>query len=72
MSKKIIYNISGFDCPNCASKCEIHLNKQPFIEKATRDFNNEKLYVYYEGDEFSIDELKKIIKEVESDTIKLS
>lgn len=72
MSKKVIYNISGFDCPNCASKCEIHLNKQPFIEKATIDFNNEKLYVYYEGDEFSINELKKIIKEVESEPIKLS
>ena len=63
------YKISGFDCPNCASKSEKHLNNHEKIESAVIDFNNERLYVTYKDEELSIDELISIIHEVEEDPI---
>ena len=66
---KKIYHISGFDCGNCASKAERHLNTKEFIETATLDFAANKLYITYKEKEITIDELKKVIAEVESDPL---
>lgn len=71
MSKKIIYHISGFDCPNCATKVERFLNKQENITSATIDFSNERLYVNYRDNPLSVDELKKLIKKVEDDPLRI-
>lgn len=63
------YSISGFDCANCAAKAEAHLNKNDKIELARLDFAGNRLYITFKNEELSIKEIKKIIKEVESDKI---
>lgn len=68
---KKTYHISGFDCGNCAAKTERHLNTKEFIETATLDFAANKLYISYKKESLSIDELKKVIKEVESDPLEI-
>ncbi len=68
---KKTYHISGFDCGNCAAKTEGHLNTKEFIETATLDFAANKLYISYKKESLSIDELKKVIKEVESDPLEI-
>ena len=63
------YEIHGFDCANCAARTERHLNKQDTIDSCVLDFAGDKLHVVYKDKELSIDELKEIIKEVETDEI---
>ncbi len=70
MNKKT-YKITGFDCANCASKSENHLNKNKDIENAVIDFNNDRLYITFKNKELSIEEIKNIIKEVEDDPIEI-
>lgn len=65
MANKVIYHISGFDCPHCANRCEVFLNKQDNIEKASLDFNNERLYVIYKDEVLSNDKLLSLINKVE-------
>ncbi len=69
--KKIVYHISGFDCPNCAAKVERYLNKDEKINEATLDFANDRLYINYREEPYSLDELKAKIKEVESDPLRI-
>ncbi len=69
--KKVSYCITGFDCAHCAAKSEKHLNKNENIESAVIDFSADRLHVTYKNKELSIDELKNIIKEVESDPIEI-
>lgn len=69
--KKIVYHISGFDCPNCAAKVERYLNKDENIIEATIDFANDRLYINYRDNPFTLDELKSKIKEVESDPLRI-
>ena len=71
MSKKVIYHISGFDCPNCAAKVERFLNKQENIQSATIDFQNERLYLTYRDEVLQTETLIKLIKEVESDPLRI-
>lgn len=71
MSKKVIYHISGFDCPNCAAKVERFLNKQEIIQSATIDFPNERLYLTYVEEPLQTEELIKLIKEVEDDPLRI-
>ena len=72
MTKKVKYHISGFDCPNCAMKSERHLNSKDEIKHCSIDFTNERLVIEYENEELSIDQIKNIIKEVESDPLDIS
>ena len=69
---KVTYNISGFDCANCANNAEAHLAKQEGIEKCVLNFPNETLTIVYKDQEKSIDELLSIIKEVEEDEITIT
>lgn len=71
MSKKVIYHISGFDCANCAANAERHLNKDQNILEATLDFSNDRLYVIYKDNPYTINQLKEKIKEVEDDPIRV-
>ena len=71
MNKKE-YNISGFDCPNCAAKVEHHLSKQKEISSVRLDYSKNKLYISYKEKEFTLDELVKVIKEVESDPLNIN
>jgi len=66
------YNITGFDCANCARKTEAHLNKDSRISTARLDFSGNKLYLSFRDKEMSIDEIKKLIAEVETDPIDIS
>ena len=69
--KKIIYHISGFDCPNCAAKVERYLNKDENILECTLDFANDRLYINYKDAPYTLEELKNKIKEVESDPLRI-
>ena len=71
MSKKVIYHISGFDCPNCAAKVERFLNKEEYIQNATIDFTNERMYITYREEPLEIEKLKEVIKTVESDPLRI-
>ena len=71
MSKKVVYHCSGFDCPNCASKVERYLNKQEFVQQATIDFANERMYIVYREDEMPVEDLKNEIKKIEDDPLRI-
>ena len=71
MSKKVIYHISGFDCPNCAAKVERFLNKEEYIQNATIDFTNERMYITYREEPLEVEKLKEVIKTVESDPLRI-
>lgn len=71
MSKKVVYHISGFDCANCAAKVERFLNKQEIIQSASLDFTNERLYLTYKDEPLETEQLKTLIKEVESDPLRI-
>ena len=66
---KKIYHISGFDCGSCAAKTERHLNTKGFIEEARIDFAANKMYITFKSEPLSIDSIKKVIAEVESDPL---
>ena len=68
---KKTYHISGFDCPNCASKTENFLNKQETIEYCHIDFSTNKMYLTFKDKELSIDDILALIAKVESDPIEL-
>ena len=63
------YHISGFDCPNCAHKSESHLAKHESIEECHIDFSTNKMYITFKGDALSVEEIAKVIAEVESDPL---
>ena len=71
MSKKVIYHISGFDCPNCAAKVERFLNKEEYIQSATIDFTNERMYINYRDEPLQTEQLIEVIKTVESDPLRI-
>ena len=71
MSKKVIYHISGFDCANCAAKVERFLNKEEYIQSATIDFTNERMYITYRDEPLSTEKLIETIKIVESDPLRI-
>lgn len=71
MSKKVIYHISGFDCANCAAKVERFLNKEEFIQSASIDFTNERMYITYRDEPLATEELIETIKKVESDPLRI-
>jgi len=68
---KKVYEITGFDCANCATKTEAHLNNYPGIVYARIDFAGNHLYVTFEDKEISKEKLLSIIREVESDPIQI-
>ena len=72
LDKKAIkktYHISGFDCPNCAHKSELHLAKQEGVESCHIDFSTNKLFITYKNKPFSVEQIAKIIAQVESDPL---
>ena len=68
---KKVYHISGFDCGNCAAKAERHLNTKCEIVDAKIDFAANKMYITYENKALPLEDVKKIIAEVEDDPLNL-
>ena len=68
-SIKKTYHISGFDCPNCAHKSEEHLAKQEGIDSCHIDFSTNKLFITYKNKPFTVEQIAKIIAQVESDPL---
>ena len=68
---KKAYHISGFDCPMCAKKSEEHLAKQEGVESVHIDFSTNKMFITYKNNPFSVDKIKKIIAQVESDPLNI-
>ena len=66
---KKIYHISGFDCPNCAHKSEEHLGKHESIESCHIDFSTNKMFVTYKNRPLTVEQIAKIIAQVESDPL---
>ena len=75
LDKKVVkktYHISGFDCPMCAKKSETHLAKQEDIEDAHIDFSTNKMFITYKSKAYSVEQIKKVIAQVESDPLDIS
>ena len=70
--EKRIFNISGFDCAHCAAKAEQHISKQQEVEYAHLDFAGNKLYITFKNKPWDVEELSKVIKEVEEDPLDIS
>ena len=66
---KKTYHISGFDCPNCAHKSEVHLGDQDGIESCHIDFSTNKMYITYKNKPFTVEQVAKTIAQVESDPL---
>ena len=74
LDKKVVkktYHISGFDCPMCAKKSETHLAKQEDIEDAHIDFSTNKMFITYKSKAYSVEQIKKVIAQVESDPLEI-
>ena len=71
MEKKI-FNISGFDCANCAAKAESHIAKKEDVEYAHLDFSSNKLYITFKKEAWDVNHLKQVIEEVEDDPLEIS
>ncbi len=69
---KRVYFITGFDCANCAAKVERHLNKQENVANAKLDYTGNKLYISSKDKGYSVEELRKVIEEVEDDPLEIS
>ena len=67
-----VFNVSGFDCPVCATKAERHLSKQDDVESARMDFTNNKLYITFKNDAWDCKKLAKVIGQVETDPLNIS
>ncbi len=59
------YYFKGLDCPDCANKLEIELNKQSYIKAAQVSFNTGTLYL----DTKDIQKALKLIEELEPEMI---
>ncbi len=53
----------------CAKKSETHLGKHEQIDYCHIDFSTNKLFITYKNEPLSVDEIKSIIAEVESDPL---
>ena len=67
-----VFNVSGFDCPVCATKAERYLSKQDDVESARMDFTNNKLYITFKNDAWDCKKLAKVIGQVETDPLNIS
>jgi len=66
---KKVYTVSGFDCANCAAKAETFIAKQNNVEYAHMDFSSNRLYITFKNNPWTVDELAKVIKQVEDDPL---
>ena len=69
---KYTFKLSGLDCANCANKIEIKLNEHKDIDKAIVNFNKLIITVYSNKPDFNVDEVKKIVNEIEPDVCIIS
>ena len=66
--KKYVYDIKNLDCPNCARKLEEKLNNREELSEVIVNFNTCKV-IYKSDKEYTVNEISKIVKEIEPDAI---
>ncbi len=64
-NKKVMFNIDGLDCANCAKKIENKLNEDPKIDKATIDYATGTLSIEANDPTSHIGHYQKVIDSVE-------
>ena len=64
--KTDVFYFDGIDCPNCANKVEVALNKSSLIEEAKVIFLNNKIIVKH-GTDNVFNEVKYIVESIEKD-----
>ena len=65
---KVLFNIKGLDCANCAMNLESEIKKINGIGNAIINFMTEKLEIEFEGSKEEIlNEILKVIKREEPD-----
>ena len=64
---KYKYNILNLDCPNCARRIEDGLKKINDLKNVSINFNTKKL-TFTSDKNYSINEINKIIQDIDSDT----
>ncbi len=65
--KEVQYYFNGIDCPNCAAKVEVLLNKNEEILEARVNFLSKTIIISYKDKELEIDELEGYIRKIEPD-----
>ncbi len=65
--KEVEYYFNGIDCPNCAAKVEVLLNKKEEIKEARVNFLSKTIIILYQENELEIDELERCIRKIEPD-----
>lgn len=71
MEKKI-FNITGFNCANCAAKSESYVAKQEDIEYAHLDFSSNKFFITFKDKPWDAEKLKTVLKDVEKNELEIS
>ena len=71
MEKKI-FNVSGFNCGNCAAKAEAYVAKQEGIEYSHMDFSSNKFFITFKGKPWDVEKLRSVLKEVEHNDLEIS
>lgn len=66
-SKTEEFYFDNIDCPNCANKVEVALNKSPLIVEATVVFLSNKIIIKHREDNI-YDEVVSVVKTIEKDT----
>ena len=65
--KTDVFYFDNIDCPNCANKVEVALNKSPLIEEANVVFLSNKIIVKHNENNI-FEEVKRIVNTIEKDT----
>lgn len=65
--KTDIFYFDNIDCPNCANKVELALNKSPLIEEASVIFLSNKIIIKH-NEKNILGEVKRIVNSIEKDT----
>ena len=72
MSKKVFYSVKGFDCPHCAAKAELHIEKQYGVKGVKFDFEKGVMMIKFKEEGWDVAKLASVIAEVEKDPLEIS
>ena len=58
------YSVEGMNCGSCAVSIEMLLANQPGVKSAKVSFDNKEAMIEFEDQEFNLDSIKKLIKQM--------
>ena len=64
MSTRVVYKITGLDCPNCAKKVEKFLGAQRSIKKVNLNFQTKELEVFFKKECLNEKEIQNLITSI--------